>query len=555
MKKLKYLLFILILCIVNIVKAEQTLVTLDCGNNELVSNASLSCNLNLTYSELTISNVTFSYDTEYSLEFDNKDGYFNSSNNNMTISFDSPLSSDTEKKITLGKIIVKKGNVSKTGSNLLKLKNIRVNTPNTSLSLDDINKNISYISSEDAYVDCTLKNIKIGKEEIKNFSPTKYNYLGLTSNSRVVFIDALRTDSKTSVTGLGNVFLRDDSITVHVNVSVSESSGYQCKDSDKTYTLVISYKDDVDEVVLADSESETLSDDNTLSIIELYNGKDKINFDYDNKKTKFDVKVGDIEKITIKATLNDSKAKFVSKYGPRDVKLDYGKNTFSIKVNSESNKLKTYTLNIEREDTRNTDSSLLSLKINEQEITLVKDKYEYEIEVLNSEVKTNVLYTSNSDKAKVTYEDIELLEGDNELLITVTAENGSKSEYKIKIKRLTIMEEEARKHYLESINVEGYSLNFNKDITSYDLTVKNDVDSLIINVLPEDDIATTILGNGNLENGSKINIKVIDDGGEKNYTINIHKEKNTLDIICYSVFALGIIIFITSIIYYKKKSK
>ena len=98
-------------------------------------------------------------------------------------------------------------------------------------------------------------------------------------------------------------------------------------------------------------------------------------------------------------------------------------------------------------------------------------------------------------------------------------------------------------------------MNFNKNVNTYDLTIKDDVSSLKIKVLPENELATTILGNGNLKNGSKISIKVIDDGGEKEYIINIHKEGITLNIICYSVFGVGVILFISSIMYYRKKRK
>ena len=217
--------------------------------------------------------------------------------------------------------------------------------------------------------------------------------------------------------------------------------------------------------------------------------------------------------------------------------------------------MKTYTLNIEREDTRSNDNTLSSLKINDVIVNVIKGTYEYEIELPNNTLKTQVDLTLSNDKAEVSYKDIDLVEGENNLLITVTSENKLKQDYNIKIKRLTIEEEEARKHYLENIVIEGYNFEFDKDVFEYDLQVNKDDRSLKIKVLPEENIDITILNNGNLVNNSKVIIKVKDDAGEKSYTINIHKENNVINYICYGVFGLGVVMFISSIIYVSKKRK
>lgn len=566
MKKLKYVILVIILFIVLSVKAEGASLSLDCGSrNEFASDKSISCSVNLIYSDINISSISFNYSTDYAISFENSIGTFSDSQKSVNVTLSSNLEATTEKKTTLGKMIVRKGNVNNSGENNITLTNVRVSTGDTSLSLDDFTKTISYISSADAYIDCTLKSIKVNGNLISNFSPNVYNYTKVNSNNTIAFVTAEKNDSRVNVTGLGNVPIMGNIYSsVNVKVSVSESSGLKCRNGDKTYTLIIYYVSDTNNNVNNNTNTnentndveESKSDDNTLSLIELYNGDEKIDFTYDIKKSSFDIKLNqDIPKITIKATLNDSKAKFVSKYGPRNVNLSYGNNKVLLKVNSESNKTKTYTLNIEREDSRSDDNTLSSLKINDVIVKLSKDNSSYEIELPNKEEKTNIEVEPTNDKAKVTYKDIDLLEGDNDLVITVISENGLKKEYNIKIKRLTLEEEEARKHYLENIIIEGYDFVFRYDIKEYDLTINSNEDSLKISTVPKDDIEVSILGNGRLQNNSKVTINVKDDRGDNTYIINIYKKSDILVYVCYSVFGAGLMLFISSIIYLRRKKK
>ena len=562
MKKIKYIVLIILSIVLN-VKAEGADLLIDCGSrNEFASDKSISCSVNIIYSDINISSVSFNYSTDYAISFENSIGTFSDNHGNVNIALSSNLETTTEKKTTLGKMIIRKGSINNSGENNITLTNVRVSTGDTSLSLDDVTKTISYISSADAYIDCTLKSIKVNGNLISNFSPNVYNYTKINSNNIAAYVTAEKNDSRVNVTGLGNVFIMGGKpSSVDINVSVSESSGLKCRDGDKTYTLIIYYVNDTNNNANNNTNNnektnteENKSDDNTLSLIELYNGDEKIDFTYDDKKSSFDIKLGqDIPKITIKATLNDSKAKFVSKYGPRNVNLSYGNNKVLLKVNSESNKTKTYTLNIEREDRRSNDNTLLSLKINDVIVKLSNDNLSYEIELPNKEEKTIIEATPTNDKAKVSYQDIDLLEGDNDLVITVTSENGLKKEYNIKIKRLTLEEEEARKHYLENIIIEGYDFVFRYDVKEYDLTINNNEDSLKITTVPKEDIEVSILGNGRLQNNSKVTINVKDDRGENTYIINIYKKSDILVYVCYSVFGAGLMLFISSIIYLRRK--
>ena len=552
MKKIKYLLvsLILVMCIGVWASndATNTKLSIDCDKNSFAYNSSLTCDVNLTYSDTSVSNISFDYNTSDAnllLAFSKSNGRIDVSSGKVTVTMDNPLSSNTETKLSIAKVTVTAGASLKTGSYDINLTNVKANSDAT-LDLTNVKKSVSYVAQSDVEIDCTLESISINSVNLSNFAKTKYEYTGITSKERVISVDARLTNEKASVTGLGQALLMENKENaIELIVNVAPGSVYKCKKESK-YILKVTYNKDYAGDTIA-----TASTDNTISLLELYNGDEKLDFTFDSKKTSFNYKT-DLEKITIKANLNDNKATFVSKYGPRDVSLNYGKNKVEIKVKAESGDTKTYTLNIEREDTRSSDNTLSSLSINGKEVTLEKDKYEYEIDITKETVKTEVNYKTTDDKATVKYQDIEFSEEeDNILLIEVTSEDNKKAEYKIKINLV-----EAPKHLLENITIKGYNFPFNKETKTYDLDITKETNELEITVSPKDNVDVVVVGNRDLKDNSTVTIQVTDDDGEKTYTMNMHKESDRIiNIICYSVFGLGIVMFLASVIYATKKKK
>ena len=83
-------------------------------------------------------------------------------------------------------------------------------------------------------------------------------------------------------------------------------------------------------------------------------------------------------------------------------------------------------------------------------------------------------------------------------------------------------------NYLSSLEIEGYTISFDKHLLSYDIEVPTDVNSLVINATSENEKATiSIIGNDSLEeNNNLVIIKVIaEDKSEKEYKINVQREQ------------------------------
>ena len=554
MKKLGIIVASLILTFSFSVNAE-VFMEIDCGNNdEITSEKSVTCEGNFVYEEVEIRSIDFNYETNLDVKFIEVSGFpMSKSGNSISITpskplYDEILNSDVIVKFTLS------ANSNSKEKETITLKNFKVNKSNE-VEIEDVSETFSVTASKPMDSNALLDSITIDKVKIPNFDKNKFEYTGLIASSSVVFIDAVRSSDTSTATGLGQVYIDPGKTIVHTITVTAEDN------TKKEYKLSITNKSvsnneenniEPENEIKEENNNVTseLSKDNALKTLELFNGKEKINFNFDINKDIFDIKMENIklEKITIKATLSDSKATFDKDYGPRDVKVVTGKNKILVKTKAENGNEKVYTLNIELKDNRDSDTSLKSLKINDEVINLVDKVYKYEITVPKNVLKTNIEAISTSDKAEVNYKDIELSPGDNEIKIEVIAENEDKKEYVINVIQ---SEDEKVDKNLQSITVEGYDLDFKLDKKEYTLKISSDTDSLKI-ILKPSNIAYEILGNDDLHNGSVITIKI---GDEAEYKIKVEKEINKTNPIIYIVIGVLLISLVITVIYLIRKKK
>ncbi len=397
------------------------------------------------------------------------------------------------------------------------------------------NVNVTNTKSDNA----NLASLTVNGKAVEGFNKDKTEYK-VKVNTNKVTIEAKSEDSKAQVNvpGSQNLSLGDQTY----NITVTSESG-----TDKNYKLTITYEAPKDT-------------DNSLKTLELYNGGTKLKeleyksgvYTYEGIKVKTDV-----AKLTIKATVNNSKAKFVEDYGPRDAELDYGENILHVRVEAESGDVADYSIKVNREDGRSTDTSLSKLVVNDVEVELKDKVYEYQVDVRYNETKSRIDATTNNKASKVEYTDIDLVSGLNEpIKLTVTSENNTTKEYTIRINRLS---EEESKITLQKIEVVNYDINFSKFTEEYDIKLRPGDDKLKFVVLPSEGIKTNELNNENLKNKSTVILRVTDDEKTWTYKFNIitdeKESSNTLLFIILIVLLLGIGGAIVFIILKKKKRK
>lgn len=535
MKKIVCLIVTLLLLQINVYAVGEVTLTLDCGKTNFQKGETVSCNLNASVlSTENVNNVSLDIekDADLTIEYIEGQNWSGSLSSGHLVLTSSALKTGN---FRIGVLKITVDSNAGAGDKDVSFSNITFsNTQNTSgvYSVSNFKKTISVLDTDN-----TLKSLMVNGESVPNFEPDVLSYNNIEVTASKITIKAEANSSKTTITGTGEKELAYGKNTFEIKVKSEVGT-------EKIYTLIVNRPDNRSTV-------------NTLSSLTI----EGLNFNFLSTTTEYKINVeSDVEKIKITSKLSDSKSSYVKDFGNREVALKYGENTVLVKVQSEKGEVKTYTLSINRNDDRSDEAQLLSLNINGVSVELKENVYEYEVTLLFKHNKTQITANANS-LAKLEYKDMDLQVGDNELIIKVISEKETTKEYKIKIKRLT--QEESRIS-IENIVVKNYQLHFTKDVTTYNLEVDKNVNSLEISVLPnEEEITFTVLGNSNLKNGSVVTINVKDDFGQYVYTINIIKAENdnlilgflTLEQICYIVFIIGVLLFLTSIIYALKSKK
>jgi hypothetical protein len=141
--------------------------------------------------------------------------------------------------------------------------------------------------------------------------------------------------------------------------------------------------------------------------------------------------------------------------------------------------------------------------------------------------------------------------------MNVTSEKGNTLQYVLVIKRKAeVKSEDTKLKKLKIKNVDS-SISFDMDVTSYDLHLPKKVSTLDLEVEVNDPKSTyEIIGNENLKNNSRVQIKVTAENGKVGtYSIFIQKDSTN-----YMPFIIGTLIFLCLVgigvfIYLLKKKK
>ena len=308
------------------------------------------------------------------------------------------------------------------------------------------------------------------------------------------------------------------------------------------------------DIIISVKRVDTRSKVNTLSSLSITDAK----IDFKPELKNYIVTVPfSASKVTITSTLTDPKSSYVTGYGNRTVDLKVGSNTVEIKTKAENGTKTTYTLKITR--SKNNDSSLKLLKVDDEEVLLKPGELVYSTTVPNKITKPTITAIANDSKAKVAIDKIEeLIEGMNIIEITVTSQSGTKSVYELTINREKIISDNSK---LKSVQISNYNINFSPDTLNYSIKLEKDVEKLDFIVNTDSEKATyKIIGNKDLKNGSVIKIKVVaeDEVSTTTYSINIEKEEtkfNILFIIIPSILIIVIVLIILVLKNNKKKPK
>ncbi len=264
-----------------------------------------------------------------------------------------------------------------------------------------------------------------------------------------------------------------------------------------------------------------------------------------------------VETINIDAVPTDDDAQVL---GTGEKALSVGLNEFEITVSSYAEE-KTYTLSVFRSEASD-NAQLKSLTVSGYllEPKFSKDTHNYTLEVPKDIDKIKIKAEAYDKNAQVKGTgSFNLTTGKNNFTITVTAENGSTSKYKIEINK------NKGSSTLNNLSVEGYSLEetFTKENYLYHLTVPPKVEKIKIKASANPSDQIEIFDNDHLNYGqNEILIRVTSqDKTTTTYKIIVNRlAKNQINYtviqtILFIVFVIAIIITISLITIFIIKNK
>ncbi len=351
--------------------------------------------------------------------------------------------------------------------------------------------------------DASLKNLVV-KSHVLNPGFTKENltYYLVTSDLKLDFtvIEPTEVDATYEITG--NELITGDNV---VNIIVT------APDLETTMTYVINVE-------------KTASTNNNLTFIETPYELTPV---FNKSTTYYEIEVeNNINDILIEGIVEEDTASIV---GNGLYELEVGKNVITLTVTSEAGEAKPYVVVVNKKGS--SDNGLLSLKTSSGTLSPTFDTatLNYEVEV-ESDVENIIFYgKANNIKSVVTgLTNYDLEIGENEVLVTVTAEDGSLKTYNV-----TVIRKEFVSSLLSELKVTGYNFDtpFNENIKEYTITVDNEVTNLDLSYVTKDINATVeVLNNENFivgDNVVEVKVTSSDLITESIYKINVIRKMYT----------------------------
>lgn len=292
-------------------------------------------------------------------------------------------------------------------------------------------------------------------------------------------------------------------------------------------------------ITIGEAVAEKSSNAN-LSNIKLTNNGNSIALTptFNKSTTSYSASVGsDVTSIDVSAILEDSKATIVSGTGTKQ--LVEGNNAVSIVVRAENGTTKTYNINVVKKAAVSSNANLSGLTVSSGTLSPAfnPNTTSYKVNVPNGTTKLDVNAITGDPNAKVVISgNNNLSVGKNNIVIEVTAEDGTKKVYTIEATRApasnTVVQTPKKSSNADLKTVSGIpGLDFSSDKTIYDVTVPFEVKDLNIKATAKDPKAKVTISNANISNMEvgKVNTVTIvvtaEDSTVKVYTFNVKRSE------------------------------
>lgn len=369
--------------------------------------------------------------------------------------------------------------------------------------------------------------ISSGTEPIINSEWTSFNDESYVARENKMagtyFVWVINKNNRISYPSMSRIYDADTSTTIS-SFSVKSTDGTETYDAKPLNDETTAYES----ATLVDSKYVRLS--NTLK-------NDSVLASFDLLKTGYELTVNR-SKVAIYASLTSSDASFVEGFEPRTVDVKYGRNVELIKIVNKKGKIRTYTFIINRVDDRDNNNFLSDIKLSAGTIDFNPYVTDYTVKVSKKVTKVSINGTLESKTAAFVagYEPrtIELTSEQTSAVLKTVSSAGIVRSYVITfVKDSNLNVDDIKTStYLSSLSIPGTSLVYDRDTTSYTVSVGYEVENLPIYAFAESENAVVkIIGDSGFRVGNnQIEITVTNGKKTKIYNVYVIRKESGLTV-------------------------
>ncbi len=335
-----------------------------------------------------------------------------------------------------------------------------------------------------------------------------------------------------------------------------------------TFLLVTGIKLNSENDRMVNKEKNLLKNNATVDLrikkLELYANDTKVDFDFNPDVKSYKIVLPDsrMDVLNFKTELFDSNAYFLNEYSDANYyKCRNEKCVINFGVTCSIGDEMTYTLEIVKPQGVATNSRLSYLKINNKEVKLT-DELKYLVVLGKNEQKVEVEAIADTEGIDLEYNDMELVNGENEFTITLVDKENIKLDYNITILKVDVDDDKLLDYKnnnlrIKKIYFDGNDLEFDSNKYNYDIVVDDPTKIPSFTIEPNS-VKYEQLVEGKKDGNKKLVLKVLDDCETKTYTFNfisdsiqgatINSKINT-NILYYVFFGISVLLLILSILY------
>lgn len=415
MKKTHIWLILLILFLPLSVYAKKDSFTLKCDNEKYKVGDKIVCRVTVD-SKFKYNNIVFKINTSSGLLLEDVRSNYSSY---WKVEFDKNQVKSTAKSLSntnKQEFAILLLTITEEGDQTINISDIVLSNleDKSTKKLDSIENKLHILSDNNL-----LKSIKINDDLITEFNPALKEYTIKINDEEEINIEGIPQNIKSIIKNGGKHVLNKKENNIVIPITITSESSIN-----SIYTL---------KFIRENFNENTI--DKTLKNIEITANKKIVNFKFNPNIYSYEILLDDnIKKLTIDPTRSNKNTSFIKKFGKQNIVINEGDNLVLIKIKDSEGEILTYTIYLKKAiKDKSANAYLKSINIKGTSIDFYKKVKNYTIYIKPNTKELDIDALTEHKRANIVIQGNKDIKEGSIVKIQVTAENGNKTIYNIKV--------------------------------------------------------------------------------------------------------------------------